>query len=180
MGDEPLHFFTSPYVRCKETYRLLIESGEFNYAGVHEDARLRDCDLGNFHDLETLRSSFRERETFGKFFYRFPHGESGADVCDRVTSFLESLHRGSWSMPVGTNVVVLGHGLTTKLMVMRWFRLSVNDFEAMKTPPAGELLYPGKAAFCQRSPIRTRRRRRSNSWATKTICQPRVVSRKKE
>ncbi|KAJ4867395.1 Phosphoglycerate mutase-like protein AT74H [Raphanus sativus] len=33
------------------------------------------------------------RERFGRFFYRFPEGESASDVYDRVSSFLESLWR---------------------------------------------------------------------------------------
>ena len=34
-----------------------------------------------------------ERREFGSFYYRFPEGESGADVYDRVTDFLGSLNR---------------------------------------------------------------------------------------
>lgn len=34
-----------------------------------------------------------DRARFGRFWYRFDGGESGADVYDRVTAFLESLYR---------------------------------------------------------------------------------------
>ena len=39
----------------------------------------------------------QERRQFGSFYYRFPlGGESGADVYDRVSNFMESLYR-HWS-----------------------------------------------------------------------------------
>ncbi|KAL2942190.1 Phosphoglycerate mutase-like protein AT74 [Bienertia sinuspersici] len=51
------------------------------FIGVREECRIREQDFGNF-----------QRE-IGRFFYRFPEGESAADVYDRVSSFMESLWR---------------------------------------------------------------------------------------
>ena len=34
---------------------------------------------------------FAERQRFGRFFYRFPDGEAGTDVFDRVATFLSYL-----------------------------------------------------------------------------------------
>ena len=34
-----------------------------------------------------------ERKRYGRFFYRFPNGESGADLYDRITIFQDHLIR---------------------------------------------------------------------------------------
>ena len=40
---------------------------------------------GNFQDRERMRMEKKVRLRYGRFFYRFPDGESAADVYDRVT-----------------------------------------------------------------------------------------------
>ena len=44
-------------------------------------------------DKEKMQKNKDERARFGRFYYRFPQGESGADVYDRVSTWLESLFR---------------------------------------------------------------------------------------
>ena len=52
-------------------------------SGVREEPQLREQDFGNFQDSTGLAREKAERESYGRFFYRFPNGESGADVYDR-------------------------------------------------------------------------------------------------
>ena len=77
----------------------------------------------------------KERLTFSRFFYRFSSGESGADVYDRVSSFMESLfrlfHRES---DKDFNLIIVSHGLTIRVILMRWFRWTVQEFETMVNP----------------------------------------------
>ena len=40
---------------------------------------------GNFQDREKMRKEKEVRLRYGRFFYRFPDGESAADVYDRIT-----------------------------------------------------------------------------------------------
>ena len=51
--------------------------------------------------MEGKQREKAERLRFGRFFYRFPNGESGADVYDRMTIFEDHLVRdinaGRWS-----------------------------------------------------------------------------------
>lgn len=44
-------------------------------------------------DAEGKKREKAERLRYGRFFYRFPHGESGADVYDRMTIFEDHLIR---------------------------------------------------------------------------------------
>lgn len=61
------------FVGCNETL-----SGTFCY---------REQDFGNFQDAEGKKREKADRLRFGRFYYRFPDGESGADVYDRLTIF---------------------------------------------------------------------------------------------
>lgn len=73
-----------------------------------------------------------ERERVGHFYYRFPRGESGADVYDRVSTFMDSVNRCYRHDPVRfDNVVLVSHGLTTRLFLMRFFHWDVETFESM-------------------------------------------------
>lgn len=56
-------------------------------------ARSGRADFGNFQDAEGKQKEKAERLRFGRFFYRFPNGESGADVYDRMTIFEDHLIR---------------------------------------------------------------------------------------
>ncbi|GET91965.1 phosphoglycerate mutase, putative [Leishmania tarentolae] len=110
-----------------------------NIIGVREDVRLRDGDIGRYTSADELMHHLVERERYGRFFYRFPFGESGADVCDRVTSFLDAFQRERVEFPMDTSVVIITHGLTMRMFIKRWFYLTVDTFHKMKSPPPGSL-----------------------------------------
>lgn len=119
---------------------LVLDSGtSSNIIGVREDVRLRDGDIGRYTSTDELMHHLTERELYGKFFYRFPFGESGADVCDRVTSFLDAFQRERVEFPMDTNVAIITHGLTMRMFIKRWFHLTVETFHRMRSPPSGSL-----------------------------------------
>lgn len=41
--------------------------------------------FGNFQNHEEMRKAKKDRGQFGRFYYRFPQGESGLDVYTRVS-----------------------------------------------------------------------------------------------
>lgn len=55
---------------------------------MREECRVREQDFGNFQVEERMQAVKQTRQRFGRFFYRFPEGESAADVFDRVSSKL--------------------------------------------------------------------------------------------
>jgi len=113
---------------------------QFNLDGVQEDPRLRDEDFGHLGDYSSFLQCLQDRKEYGRFFYRFPNGESGADVCDRVTSFLDAFQRQQDMFLPETNVVIVTHGMTANMLVHRWFHLTVDHFEAMNTIPNGKAI----------------------------------------
>ncbi|KAA8522438.1 hypothetical protein F0562_013201 [Nyssa sinensis] len=90
--DWKVYFYVSPYKRTLETLRNLGKAfGRSRIAGVREEPRLREQDFGNFQDREQMKLQKAIRALYGRFFYRFPNGESAADVYDRITGFRETL-----------------------------------------------------------------------------------------
>ena len=114
-----------------------------NLVMVREEPRLREQDFGNFQRSRRHSTASAERREYGKFFFRLPEGESGADVYDRVTSFFDSLHRvfRYTDFHPDTSVIIVTHGVTLRCFLMRWFRWSVHTFESSANP--------GNAAFVQ-------------------------------
>mmetsp|Transcript_3989 Transcript_3989/g.5550 ORF Transcript_3989/g.5550 Transcript_3989/m.5550 type:complete len:152 (-) Transcript_3989:480-935(-) len=77
------------------------------------------------------------RSWCGRFWYRFENGESGADVYDRASSFLDSLFREMDSLERKQryeNYVLVTHGLFMRLFLMRYFKLTVKEFEKIWNP----------------------------------------------
>ena len=86
-------FWSSPYLRARETLALALDASGAD-AAVVVDERLRDRELGIL-DLLTRTGVARRhpdemarRRHLGKFYHRPPGGESWADVALRLRSFL--------------------------------------------------------------------------------------------
>ncbi|KAK9275140.1 hypothetical protein L1049_022399 [Liquidambar formosana] len=107
--------------------------------GVREEFRVREQDFGNFQVEERMKVIKETRERFGRFFYRFPEGESVADVYDRVSSFLESLWRDIDMNRIhhdpihGLNLIIISHGLTSCIFLTKWFKWTVEQFEYLNS-----------------------------------------------
>jgi broad specificity phosphatase PhoE len=89
--------------------------------------------FGNFQNEVAVRFFKAERRRFGRFYYRFPSGEAGIDVYGRVTGFFGSLYR-EHARPKADNVLIITHGLTMRLFLMRWYRWTVEKFENTGNP----------------------------------------------
>ncbi|CAM9937067.1 unnamed protein product [Scytosiphon promiscuus] len=141
IGDKPLFIYTSPYLRTKQTLAGMVEAFDTNYiVGVREEPRLTEQQFGNFQNLATIVNSKAERARFGRFYYRFPQGESGLDVYNRATSFIATMFRDFANESIARedlNVIIVTHGLTLRLLVMRWFQYSIADFEETLNPANG-------------------------------------------
>jgi broad specificity phosphatase PhoE len=132
VGKESVIFYCSPFLRAKQTYREILQGGSFgeNVKGYKEEPRLRELEFGYLQDPDIMRESWHQRSIVGRFFYRFNGGESAADVYDRVTAFLETLHRSFCNTSHRhDNIVLVSHGLTLRLFLMRYFKWPVAVFE---------------------------------------------------
>ncbi|KAK6911493.1 Histidine phosphatase superfamily, clade-1 [Dillenia turbinata] len=135
-NDWRVYFHVSPYERTRGTLREIGKSfSKKRIIGVREECRIREQDFGNFQVEERMKVIKETREKFGRFFYRFPEGESAADVFDRVSSFLESLWRDIDMNRLhlvpdhDLNLIIISHGLTLRVFLMKWFKWTVEQFE---------------------------------------------------
>ncbi|CAA0838177.1 Phosphoglycerate mutase-like protein AT74 [Striga hermonthica] len=147
--DWKVYFYVSPYKRSLDTLRNLAKAFDRSrIAGVREEPRLREQDFGNFQDQEQMKIQKAARKLYGRFFYRFPNGESAADVYDRITGFRETLRSdidiGRFQPPgeqsPNMNLVIVSHGLTLRVFLMRWYKWTVEQFEGLHNIDNGKMV----------------------------------------
>eukprot|EP00246_Nothoceros_aenigmaticus_P003182 TRINITY_DN14152_c0_g1_i1.p1 TRINITY_DN14152_c0_g1~~TRINITY_DN14152_c0_g1_i1.p1 ORF type:complete len:323 (+),score=29.02 TRINITY_DN14152_c0_g1_i1:180-1148(+) len=147
--DWKVYFYVSPYTRTLSTLTGIGRAFERRrILGVREEPRIREQDFGNFQEEGTMKIVKDIRNRFGRFFYRFPEGESASDVFDRVTGFLESLWRDIDmnrldreinSKSPDLNLVIVSHGVTMRVFLMRWFKWTTAQFELLNNPKNCEI-----------------------------------------
>ena len=148
MGDEgTVKFYVSPYVRTLQTLDAIRSHiDETRIIGIREEPRICEQQFGNFQDVEEVLRAKKDRNEFGRFFYRFPSGESGLDVYNRVSSFISTVLRDCHQYHSKghdlqkTDIVIVTHGLTLRLFLMRWFQFSVEEFEETRNPANARLV----------------------------------------
>lgn len=134
VGGARLGVYVSPYVRTLHTLDLLGLAPVWTV----QEPRLREQDWGNLQDEQEQARQEAERNVYGHFFYRLSHGESGADVDDRLAAFLMELAlRPPEPEPVDT-VLIVTHGLAMRLLARRVLGWSVALFESLSNPDCCE------------------------------------------
>jgi broad specificity phosphatase PhoE len=143
---ENIKFYVSPFLRTKQTFEHIIKSFDKNQYTYIEDPRLREQEWGNYQDPSIFSKIKEERKKVGRFYYRFPTGESGADVYDRASLFLTSFFRlvdcetKKKQKHSYQNVVIVTHGLFIQLFLMRYFKWTVEEFDKLDNPKNCEII----------------------------------------
>ena len=162
LDGESVEVYASPYVRTRQTLEALaLPVAERD---VRVEPRLREQDWANFQDPADIAEQREQRDRYGHFYYRFTHGESGSDVYDRVSTFLESMHRNFLTPRAPRNVVIVTHGLTMRLFCMRWFHWSVGYFESLDNPENAQ-----PVVLVRQPDLRYRLERPFTQWNTEVI-----------
>ncbi len=134
IGSESVEAYVSPFYRTRQTLAC-VSPFLVNLKDVREDPRLREQEwCGRLRTEGYDYNTEEERDAFGHFYYRFHGGESCADVFDRVSTFLETLHRDFKKPTYSNNCLIVTHGMTLRVFLMRWFHLTVEDFELLRNP----------------------------------------------
>ncbi len=129
--NRTIQFYFSPYTRARQTLQgILLGLSNIRYR-VLEEPRLREQEAGMLQTVEERSEYQKHFEEYGRFFFRFPQGESAADVYDRISSFLGSLWRHFSEPDYPETVVIVSHGRTLRSFLMRWFRFDHLAFEKL-------------------------------------------------
>lgn len=134
VSDESVYFYISPFWRARSTFECIASSFPRSQFVYSEEPRLREQEWGYLRCKEDFDKICRERREYGTFYYRIPGGEAGSDVYDRVNDLLGSLNRDFSDNKFPDNCVLVTHGLTMRLFIMRFFHLTVEEFERMIAP----------------------------------------------
>jgi broad specificity phosphatase PhoE len=140
IGEETVRVYLSPYTRTRQTYQQISQSIAPSVDRVLEDPRLREQDWGHLRPSDQNEEISQQRDNFSTFYYRIPDGESGADVYDRISTFLETMHRDFEEPDYPPNALIVTHGFAMRLFLMRWFHWSVEEFENLRNPRNCEIV----------------------------------------
>jgi broad specificity phosphatase PhoE len=138
----------SPYLRCRQTQSLVLARAfgdEARRVRTRESFLLREQEFGDWDSLtddeiatrDPARHARLQRMTdaLGRFYFRYPQGESRADVVERVTLLLGKLHRSRFA-----DHVIFLHGVTQRAFRMAWMNLPVEWFETEPNPTNASVL----------------------------------------
>jgi len=131
IGNETVSFYVSPFLRTAQTFEEMIKAFDRGQYWVRYEPRIREQEWGFLPGKESFEEARAKRQHVGRFFFRFQGGESGADVYDRVTSFLHTLFR-EFDSKGGQmdNVILVSHGFTCRVFIMRYFHYSYQEMES--------------------------------------------------
>ena len=135
IGDGAFGVFSSPYVRTEQTKNAMLEEIGRDPVFDYQDPTLREQEYGNMPPTDENEANRAFRKKFGYFFYRFPEGESCADVYDRMALFLDSLYRRFDRPSCPENIIIVSHGTAIKCFLARWYHWSIERFEAIGQLP---------------------------------------------
>jgi len=166
--DPWIEMWVSPFTRTRETAIEMLKGGLGQWVQhVRESPHLVEQDWGLLegqnikaeevyeHFPKSMKRIRLQANAEGKFYARFPSGESAADVYNRVTNFVGTIQRRKHKY-----TIVVTHGITGRALIMRmlhhtpeWFESSVNlpnasVYEISNTPfPCGKSSWEGKFIY---------------------------------
>lgn len=132
--DEQLKFYVSPLYRTRQPFKQISTCFPDSQFLSKEEPRLREQEWGHLRSMEECIEIENQRNDFGTFYFRIPDGESAADVYDRVSDFFNTLYRDFDRKDYPPNAVMVTHGMSIRLFLMRWFNYTVEEFELIANP----------------------------------------------
>jgi len=133
-GKQLPFFYVSPFWRTRSTFEQIVNHFPREQFSFIEDPRLREQEWGHLRSEDENIKIDEERDAYGPFYFRFPDGESCADVFDRMSDFFGTLQRDFLKSNYSENAVIITHGMSIRLFLMRWFHWSVEEFESHANP----------------------------------------------
>lgn len=132
VGNGPIKFYVSPYIRTIETFEGIRTQLKLNKQTIIYDPRIREQELGNFHDF--YPNIMKERQIVSDYYYRFRDGESGADVYNRALLFIDRMFRDFKKLTYKEHncVVIVCHRWFMRAFITAFFNMNVNDFNEIK------------------------------------------------
>jgi len=140
--------YVSPYRRTRQTTKealvgagLIKSSDEESPVRLYEDPRLRELESG-YEGQAGIDAQKEMRAKIGYFWYQFERGESPVQAYDRLSGFLDSFMR-QMKRKKKKKALIVFHGLAIRIFVMRFFHLTVEEFDLMRSPDNCDIITIG-------------------------------------
>jgi broad specificity phosphatase PhoE len=140
VAEENIFFYVSPMWRTRTTFEEIVKNFDRKKIIYREEPRIREQEWGHLRNIDDCENTDRERDAYGTFYFRIPDGESAADVYDRVSDFFGTLHRDFEKQDYPENAILVSHGMTVRIFLMRWFHWTVEQFEEYANPKNCEII----------------------------------------
>ena len=134
VGTSHVYAYVSPFYRARQTFKQIATVLGDRVIKSIEDPRIREQECGFLRHPDENYEMLKERDEYSTFYYRIKDGESGADVFDRVSTFLETMHRDFKKPDYPDNALIVTHGYTLRIFLMRLLHWSIEEFESMLNP----------------------------------------------
>jgi broad specificity phosphatase PhoE len=144
-SDWLCRIWTSPYVRARQTSKLMMENSDGWITDIQENVLLVEQNFGLFEGVDWYSGElddkypdelhhYQKAAAFGgRFWAKIPLGESRFDVCMRVSQSFGTIHRDVSRCNI-RNFVIVSHGTTLRAFMMMWLRLLPEWFEEEPNP----------------------------------------------
>lgn len=139
LDDKPTVIYSSPYLRTKDSARLIAETARFENIRIFYDERIREREFGIFDRLtwrgsiEQFPKEMKKRAALGKFYYRPPNGESWCDAAFRVRSFWRDIR----DDPACENLMIVTHEAIIR--IFRYVLENLSEEEILAIDRAGDV-----------------------------------------
>lgn len=121
--NERTVLFSSPYLRTIQTAKA-IHSQLPERVPLYENPLIREWELGNLYDFNNRTpEAKKEYKAAGQFYFRYPNGESLADVYLRATMFMNTVVERLKQQQRYDNLVVVSHAAFMHMLLahlMNW------------------------------------------------------------
>ena len=134
LDGSTVHFYISPGFRLRQTYELIASRfpNTITHSFSVETLILKqfwgDVTVENRREIEITR--YKE----WVLVYRFPNGESGAQLIERFRMFVENIRSEFQKDSFPENIVIITHGFEMRVFLMVWFGWSASYFERLANP----------------------------------------------
>lgn len=134
VNEEKIKFYVSPLFRTRQTFKQISKHFPESQYQWREEPRLREQEWGHLRSIKECIEIEKLRDSYGTFYFRIPDGESAADVYDRVSDFFNTLYRDFKKDDYPENAIMITHGMSIRLFLMRWYNFTVEEFELIANP----------------------------------------------
>jgi len=139
LDEKPTIIYSSPYLRTKESARLIAETAQFENVKIFYDERLREREFGIFDRLtwrgsrEKFPEEMEKRAALGKFYYRPPNGESWCDLAFRIRSAWRDIREDF----AGENIMIVTHEAVIR--IFRYVLENLSEEEILAIDKIGDV-----------------------------------------